>query len=139
MICYFEGEYNIEGVWGRTGIQNNPFNLVSDTLQLRTIWHLRRAVPSLKIVSTRENLHQWNRQTSGTWSKRPPWLSYTRQYDMSWCLFSYSNNFILQWRPRKHRRGSWLPWTSRRMRYPKGITLWLIIDPKYKNSNKNYL
>jgi hypothetical protein len=46
----------MEGVWGRTGIQNKTFNLKSDSSQLLTIWHLRGVVPSLKFCFLPENI-----------------------------------------------------------------------------------
>jgi hypothetical protein len=56
LICYFEGEYNIEGVWRRTGIKKSLFSLAPDSLQLLKIWHLRRVVPSLKFCFLPEKI-----------------------------------------------------------------------------------
>jgi len=44
---------------------------------------------------------------------------------------------IVNWRDsRKHWRGPWCPWTSSWRRHPNRIFLWLVVQPKYRSSNR---
>jgi hypothetical protein len=63
---------------------------------------------------------------------------YTNHCGISWPVVSYSINFFSYKDSRKHRQGPSWPWTSR-CRYPNGILLWLVVQPKYRSSNKKLL
>jgi hypothetical protein len=58
---------------------------------------------------------------------------------ISWPLVSYSFNFFSSEDPRKYRRGRWWSLTSRHRRYPSGILLWFVVEPKYWSNNKKIL
>jgi hypothetical protein len=49
---------------------------------------------------------------------------------------SYLTSFFIYEHFTKHRRGPWWPCASRWRRYANWILLWLVVQPKYRSSNK---
>jgi hypothetical protein len=61
---------------------------------------------------------------------------YINHCGISWPLVSYCINFFSCEDSSKHKREPWWPWTSRWRRYPNRIPLWLVVQPKYRSSNR---
>ena len=105
-------------------IQQNSFNPSCDNLEILTIQYSRRVVQrlrALKFCSFTGEEHQWNRQISGSCSKRALRMSFISHRGTNWPLASYSINFFSFEDSIKCRRGLWWFWTSRWRRYLDGI------------------
>jgi hypothetical protein len=118
-------------------VQQNSFNPTCSDLEILITLSLRWVVPRPEVLlSAREKLYQQNRQISGMCSKRPPRVSV---HQLLWHLLT--SNVLLHevlqlWRPSKHRREPWWPWTGRLRRYPNGILVWVVVQPRYRNCNR---
>ena len=113
----------------------NTFNVMSDNPAILTIKNLRRVVPRLEVLLfTSKNLHHWSRQISRTCSNRPPRVSIHQPLCCLLPLVCYPVNIFSCEDSRKQKRIQ-LPWTIV-WRYPNGIFLWLVVQPKFRSRNK---
>ena len=95
-------------------MQQNLFNWISNTLEIPIIRYLRRAVPKTEVLAfyQKKKLHQWNRKTSGTCSKRTPRVSVHQPLWFPRTTCSYSTSCFRYEDSRNHRRGPWWHWTN---------------------------
>jgi hypothetical protein len=120
-------------------IQQNSFNLTSNSGEILLVWRLRRVVLRMEVLLfTREKTSSSEMgRSQGHILKGLQEYLYIYHCGISWPLRSHSINFLSFEDLKNHRRGPWWPWNSRWKRYANGILLWLVVEPEDRSSNKN--